>query len=126
MANTVTKQVLVNGSRNYVIKVMIVGDGSGEETATRLNSATGDLGTDCKLMAVQANLTGFSATLLWDATTDVNATQIANDVDVRQKWIKEGGLINNAGTGKTGDILITTKGLGSGDIGELVLYLKKK
>ncbi len=126
MANTVAKQLVLNGSRNYIIKVTITGDGSGELSAQILNSTTGDLGTDDKLMAVQANFSGFAGTLLWDANTDVIATQIVHDKDVHNKWWKTGGLVNNASTGKTGDILLTTQGLGAGDFGELTLYLKKK
>ena len=34
MANTITRQTVLNGARNVVIKLSIVGDGSGEETAT--------------------------------------------------------------------------------------------
>ena len=77
-------------------------------------------------MAVQASFTGFSGTLLWDANTDVKATQVDGDKDVHLKWWKSGGLVNNAGTSVTGDILITTVGLGAGDIGEITLFLKKK
>lgn len=126
MANTVTRQLILNGSRNYVIHITLTGDGSGDETALRLNSTTGDLGTDDKLMQVNANLSGFSGTLLWDANTDVKAVDIAQDVDVHQKWYKFGGLTNNASTGKTGDILLATSGLSAGDIGTITLYLKKK
>ena len=126
MPNTIAKQLVLNGSRNYVIRVTIVGDGSGEETALLLNSTTGDCGTNDKLMCVQASFTGFSGTLLWDASTDVMATQIVGDKDVHLKWWKTGGIVNNSGTGKTGDILLTTVGLGAGDKGELTLYLKKK
>jgi hypothetical protein len=126
MANAIAKQLVLNGTRNYIVRVTITGDGSGEETATRLNVTSGDLGTACKLMAVQASFTGFSGTLLWDASTDVKATQIVAEKDVHLKWWKSGGLVNNAGTGVTGDILITTVGLGTGDIGEITLFLKKK
>ena len=126
MANTIVKQVIVNGTRNYVIKVTIVGDGSGEETNTLLFNTTGDCGTDDKLMHVQASLSGFSARLVWDANTKVVATQIPSDKDVHLKWYKFGGLVNNASTGKTGDLLITTSGLGNGDSGELTIYMKKK
>jgi hypothetical protein len=51
---------------------------------------------------------------------------IPQDKDVCQKFSKVGGLINNAGTGKTGDLVITTAGLGAGDTVELVVYVKKR
>lgn len=126
MANTVARQVLVNGSRNYVVKFTIVGDGTGEESATRVNATSGDCGTDNKIMSVKGICTGCTAQLLFDATTDVFAIGLPQDKDICQDFKKVGGLINNAGTGKTGDVLITTAGLGSGDTVTLVLSIKKK
>jgi len=126
MANTVARQVLVNGSRNYVVKFTIVGDGSGEETAALVNATTGDMGTDNKLWSVTGIATGCTARLLWDATTDLFVMGVPQDKDICQKFAKVGGLINDAGAGKTGDLLITTVGLGAGDTVELVVWVKKR
>ena len=40
MANTITTQTIVDGERNLVTKTTILGDGSGEETATLLIDAS--------------------------------------------------------------------------------------
>ncbi len=126
MTNAIARQVLVNGSKKYIVKYTIVGDGSGEETASLVNAVSGDMGVNNKITEVHANLTGFSGQLMFDATTDVYACQIAADADVHLDFTKVGGLINNAGTGKTGDILLKTIGLGSGDAGTIVLCVTKK
>lgn len=125
MANAVARQVLVNGPTTYIVKLTIIGDGSGEETATRVNSVSGDMGTTPKLMNIEGNLTGFSGQLLWDATSDVFCAQLPADFMTSQDFTQTGGLPNNSGTGKTGDMLITTTGLGSGDSGSLVVWFTK-
>ncbi len=125
MANAIAKQVLINGPQTYVLKVTIIGDGSGEETATLLNATTGDCGTAPSLKRVVASLTGFSAKLLWDATTDVMVQQLVAEQPIDLDYCFPGGLKNNGGTGVTGDILITTAGLGAGDSGHIYLEIKK-
>lgn len=127
MANTISRVQLNDPSAtvNYVLKVAIEGDGSGEETATRLNVASADLGSTPKIMAIKADLVGFSAKLLWDATTDIMAFEIPDSSYVDHDFYHEGGLPNNAGSGKTGDLLITTTGLGSADAGWIEIHFRK-
>ncbi len=126
MANTVAKQVILNGANNYVIKVTVSGDGSGELANQLLLNTTGDCGTTDKIMKIDANFTGFSGTVKWDATTSVIATQIVGDKDVHLDWWRIGGLVNNAGSGKTGDVVMSTVGLDAGTVGEITLWIKKK
>jgi len=128
MSNSVTRQVMVNTQSVYQVKFTIVGDGSGEETATRVNAVTGDMSTSNKIEMISASLSGFSANLLFDATTDVVACNIPNDADVHFDFRAQGapGLANNSGAGKTGDVVITTSGLGNGDAGTIVLRVRKK
>lgn len=130
MANTVAKQTLHNGDRNLVVKVNITGDGSGEETATQIVDVSAFSGynvdwTEVRVDKAQWSNSGVSLTLLWDATTDVAFLECPagdGEVDFR----KIGGLINNAGSGVTGDIMVTTVGLGSGDQAMIVLEMVKR
>lgn len=126
MANTVARRVIMNDSRNYIVEFTVTGDGSGEETLLRVNNATGDMGTANKIMSINYALIGFSAKLFFDATTDVHAWSMDADKQETAKFYKYGGLTNNAGAGVTGDILITTAGLGAGDHGAIILWVKKK
>jgi hypothetical protein len=127
MANDIVTRVLHDGERNVVLHIAITGDGSGEETATELVdvSALGLSPAEVKLHAITGDLTGFSLTLEWDAT----ANEVAWEVPVGHSFMDfehTGGVINNAGDGKTGDIDFTTVGLGDGDVGTLLLELRKK
>ena len=45
--------------------------------------------------------------------------------DSDQDFTVEGGLVNNAGAGKTGDIMLTTRGIGVEE-GTIVLHMKKR
>ena len=126
MANAITTQVLFESTKRYFVKINILGDGSGEETGTVLVdvSALTPAASKVSLVHLQAAFIGFTAELLWDATTDVRVLTIP------EYWIDfnfhhAGGLDNNAGTGVTGDLLITTTGLGSGDSGFLVMEFDK-
>lgn len=131
MVNTVSKQTLIDGHRNIVFQVDIVGDGSGDESATSLVDIstfaahpTRGTPTGCSIDKVVSTLEGFTCQLLWDATTDVEALLVGQTPAVMD-FKDQGGLLNNAGSGKTGDINITTTGLGSGDQGTILLHLRK-
>lgn len=127
MANVITRQTLVDGEVNLVVKATIVGDGVAgdysDELLIDLSTYTGSAST-VKIMRLKAALNGFSATLEWDATTNVDAYSIPADESVYLDFRSEGGLINNAGTGVTGDILIDTSGLGAEE-GTIILYMRK-
>ena len=130
MANTVTKQTLVDGQRRLIVKVDIAGDGTGEETGTIIIDAStySPAFTDCTIKAVQTQIVGFTAKLLFDATTDVTALSVTDGVGsygISDIIAECGGIPNNAGEGKTGDILITTAGLGAGDHGTIIIDLIK-
>lgn len=129
MANTVESEIYVDGSRNTVLKIHLESDGvEGELSgvvvvdASALTPAT----TDMKLMKIESQLSGFTAELLWDATTPIHLMEIP-DYDMESDFSAFGGIINKAGAGKTGDIKITTLGFtAAGDNGHIILYLKKK
>ncbi len=127
MPNTINVETELDGERNLVLQIGISGDGSGDEAATQLVDISdySHTPTSCSLKAVSGDLTGFSATLLWDATTD----EVAHEIPAGHSFMDfeyTGGGINRSGTGKTGDIMITTVGLGSGDKGSIRLELRKK
>lgn len=124
MANTITKKTLLDGDRNLVVAIHISGDNSGDETAYNLVDVSAYSATEVKIMEIISNFAGFSAVLRWDATADVEAITLVDGVSYHD-WRAEGGLINNAGSGKTGDLLMATSGLGSED-GTLILKMKKR
>ena len=64
--------------------------------------------------------------ILFDATSDVLAIQLGENQSGYHDYTSFGGLTNNAGSGKTGDIKFTTVGHSSGDTYTIILYLKKE
>jgi len=129
MANTITSQTIVDGTKNLIVKIDILGDASGEETATVIVDASTftPAYTDCSLVGIHATLVGFTARLYWDATANVPLFSIADyEVNLTTQEVRRfGGLPNNAGAGKTGDVLMTTAGLGAADHGTLILEFEK-
>jgi len=128
MANTITKQTLVDDIRKTVVKITIVGDGSGEETNYVLYDASSYTHNSInnKLMKLEYALNGFTANLNWDATADVFIMNLLDKYPFKHCFEWFGGIINNSGTGKTGDILMTTIGLGAADVGTIILTVYKK
>lgn len=127
MANVIDKQTIVNSSRNLVVKVVIEGEAAGsDEAATTLVdvSALDSTINHLSLEKIQYDLTGFSVKLLWDATTDDELLDLtgAHSMD----FTDFGGIPDPQSTGSTGDVNITTVGLGAAaDIGTLVLCFRK-
>lgn len=129
MAVTFAAQTIHDGARNLVVKIQLVGDGT-DVTALQLIDASAysnpvpGVGASLKLTKVSWQLDNFTATLLWDATTDVEFLTMEG-VDERD-YSDIGGLINNAGTGITGDIMLTTVGNAAGEDGTITLHMKKR
>lgn len=131
MANDIQTQVLEDGNRNTIIKVTIVGDGTGDETDTVIFDASAykTASTDNSLRQIKYNLNGFDATLYWDGAANVVLMTLDQDLQEDVDFSEHGkypALVNNAGAGRTGDILITTNGLGAGDEGYMVLYINQR
>lgn len=135
MANSITKRILLNGSRNYIVLWNVVWDGTAI-SASIVNAATGDMGIDNKVVRVIANMP-VNCSLLFDATTDIQFMAIDANVSVDQDFRKIGGIVNNGGTGKTGDVLITAPAVtmsataagnagGNPQSGYIVLFVQKK
>ena len=129
MAVTATAQTIHDGARNLVVKLQLVGDGS-DVTALQVINASAysnpvpGVGASLKLMKVVWALDSFIATLLWDADSDIEFLTLQGEG--MMDYTDIGGLINNAGTGITGDIMMTTVGNAAGEDGTIVLHMKKR
>ena len=66
-----------------------------------------------------------SVKLLWHATTNTICWDLNSDYTTDEDFTGFGGIQNTAGTGKTGDIKLTTTGASSGDSYVIVLTLIK-
>ena len=124
MVDAVASQTLVDGSKNTVMKLTNLSDGTGEAAVLKVDvSGLGGAPATVKVQKVHYAVVGMNVTLLWDATTDVRMLELQGNGSF--DFSSFGGLINNAGTGVTGDILLTTTGHTLGDSYSIVLEMSK-
>ena len=124
MADAVSSQTVIDGPRNTVMKFTNLSDGTGEAAALKVDvSALNDAPATVKIMKVHYAVVGMNVTMLWDASTDVRILELQGNGSF--DFSTFGGLINNAGSGITGDILFTTTGHTLADSYSIVLELMK-
>lgn len=130
MANTITNTRLVLGNSKVVQYLTIASDGTQETDLVVYDSSvvagllgkTDPLNSKIRSMTYVTSGAAVVAKLEWDATTDVLALALPKSDD-HMCFDHIGGLKNTAGTGKTGDILLTTTGLAAGDSLTLILVV---
>jgi len=124
MANSLTTQTLVDGARNTVVKAVGILDTSDLAKTTLVDPANftpvpTEFRIDRIIWSVEQ---GISVLLDWDATADVYIDTF--DGTGRGDYRRFGGLINNAGAGKTGKIEISTEGWAASGIYHFTLTLE--
>ena len=131
MADAVTSQTIIDGERNCVMKFTNVSDGTGESAVAKVDVSAlqaNTAGTSCsevRVMRVSHAVVGMSVQMFLDATDNVLLAELAESSNGHMDFRDFGGLPNNAGSGKTGDILFTTKGHSSGDTYSITLEMVK-
>ena len=131
MADAVTSQTIIDGERNCVMKFTNVSDGTGESAVAKVDVsalASNSAGIACsevRVMRISHAIVGMSVQLFLDATSNVLLMELAESSNGHMDFKNFGGLPNNAGSGKTGDILLTTKGHSSGDTYSITLEMIK-
>lgn len=129
MANTITTTTLLDGARYLAVLVSIVGDGSGDESNTKIvdrSAFAPTSGTETVVEKINGHLSGFTARLSFDASTDLIFASLPDGNSAKYNFCGVGGLSSNAsGAGSIGDVLLTTVGLGSGEHGTFLLQMRK-
>lgn len=130
MADAVTSQILVDGTQRAVFKFTNISDGTGESGVVKIDVSAlspfqGEPCTGVSIQRVDAMTAGMGLNLLWDATTDVVALTFGEADFISLDFSRFGGITNNAGSGKTGDLLFTTVGAASGDRYTVVIEVLK-
>jgi hypothetical protein len=127
MADAVTSQILVDGDRNFVLKLTNLSDGTGESAVAKTVIANlHPAPTLLRLEKIQGNIYGMEVELLWKATTNVNIMNLGPGLNIDQCFEDVGGIQNTKASGYTGDMLLTTSGQSNGSFYELFLHFKKK
>ena len=133
MADAVTSTTLSDSDRSVVIQLTNTSDGSGEAGVNKVDvsglatrTSDGKACTGVRLAKIVYSTFGMSIKLLWDATTNTICWDLNADYTTDEDFSEFGGIRNTAGSGKTGDILLTTTGHSSGDSYVIVLTLFKE
>ena len=132
MADAVTSQTLIDGPNKAVIKFTNVSDGSGESAVKKVdvsalsNSRDGVACSGVVIERIWWQCIGMKVKILWDATTDAFCNELGENQSGDHDYTSFGGLTNNAGSGKTGDVMFTTVGHASADTYTIILYMRKK
>lgn len=130
MADAVNSQTLFDGESQVVMKFNNVSDGTGESAVLKVDVSAltaNNVGKACSAVSIRritAMVNGMSVNLLWDADTDVSTVILAPGMYTLD-FDSTAILGNNAGAGKTGDILFTTVGASSGDTYSIILEMIK-
>jgi len=132
MADAVATQTLFDGAKRVVQKFTNISDGSGESAVKKVDvsaletSVDGDTCTGVVIERIWWQCIGMKVKILFDATTDAFCIELGENQSGDHDYTSFGGLTNNAGSGKTGDINFTTVGHSSADTYTIILYLRKK
>ena len=131
MADAVTSTTLMDSDRVAIIQLTNTSDGTGEAAVKKIDvsalsdSSTGQACTGVRLAKIVYSTFGMSVKLLWDATTDTICWDLNADYTTDEDFTEFGGIRNTSGSGKTGDIMLTTTGHTNGDSYVIVLTLYK-
>lgn len=131
MADAVTSQTIQDGVKNVVMKFTNISDGSGESAVAKVDVSAltaGPNGETCTGVTIEEiwwQCIGMKVSLFWDATSNVIIMQLGENQSGHQDFRDFGGLTNNSGSGKTGDVLFTTVGHSSADTYSIILSMRK-
>ena len=132
MADAVATQTIIDGSKTAVLKFTNVSDGSGESAVTKVdvsalaNNSIGQSCTGASIQKIWWQCIGMKVQILFDATSDVLAIELGENQSGYHDYSNFGGIPNNAGSGKTGDIQFTTVGHSSADSYTIILEVNKE
>ena len=132
MADAVASQTIQDGERNVIMRFTNVSDGSGESAVVKVDVsalAANSARQACTEVAIQRiywATVGMSVKLDFDASTNVFLVGLPADSTGDEYYDNFTAIPNNAGSGKTGDILFTTTGHSSGDTYSIILEMIKK
>jgi hypothetical protein len=131
MADAVTSQTLLDGERLAIMKFTNISDGTGETAVTKVNVSAlnpNSWGKACNGVTVTKITSichGLEVRMYWDATTDVPFFLSTINTNYENDFSKIGGITNNAGTGKNGNIVFSTSDQSNGDTYTVVLEMVK-
>ena len=136
MADAVTSQTLVDGGKTAIIKLTNISDGTGESAVKKVDVSAlsannnGDACTRVSITQVWYDVGGLRVALEFDASSNVvglvlGGSAAAGTTMGYMDFRSFNGIKNNAGSGITGDIDLTTHGHTAHDHYTIILELSK-
>ena len=131
MADAVTSQTLFDGDKHVVMKFTNISDGTGESAVKKgdVSALNADIyGNTCSSVAIEKiwwQCIGMKVRLFFDATSDAFIIELGENQSGYHDYSEFGGIKNNAGSGKTGDVDFTTVGHSSADTYTIILKMRK-
>ena len=121
----------MDGERLVVMKFTNISDGTGETAVTKVNVSTllpngnGKACTGVIVNKITSVCHGMEVRMYWDASTDVPFFLATINTNYENDFSKIGGITNNAGAGKNGNIVFSTSDQTNGDTYTVVLEMVK-
>lgn len=123
---TVAYQTIHDGRRSAVIKAYITGQASDIADDVFVSLAALNEAPDLvRIVRVWWSCNAFTVTLKWNATANVEIIELA-DNEGDKDYECFGGLPNNAGAGRNGDILLSTNGIAAAKNGYVIVEVSKQ
>lgn len=125
MADNVVTQIY-DGAHNLVVNIQDLSDGTGLTLLKIVDVTTlnPNPGTHLVLWRINYDVKGGQVILYWEATTN-ELLVVMQDEEATREFGNYGGLKNNAGTGVTGNVLLSTQGFVANSSFSLSLEFKK-
>ena len=131
MADAVTSQTLFDGDKHVVMKFTNISDGTGESAVKKVDVSAleSDIyGNTCSSVAIEKiwwQCIGMKVRMFFDATSDAFIIELGENQSGYHDYSEFGGIKNNAGSGKTGNVDFTTVGHSSADTYTIILKMRK-
>ena len=131
MADAVTSQTIQDGERKAVLKFTNISDGSGEAAVKKIDvsalsaNSAGAACTEVAVAKIWWQCVGMGVELLNDADADTLIIGLSPDSNGFHDYSDFSGIPNNAGDGKTGDVMFTTIGASNTDTYTVIVEVLK-
>ena len=132
MADAVATQTLQDGAKMLVQKFTNISDGTGESAVVKVDvsglakNSSGQACTGVVIEKIWWQCIGMKVQIFWNATTNVFCIELGENQSGNHDYTVFGGLPNNAGSGKDGDVLFTTIGHTSADTYTIIMSMRKE
>ena len=131
MADAVTSQTIQDGERKAVLKFTNISDGSGEAAVKKIDvsalsaNSAGSACTEVAVAKIWWQCVGMGVELLNDADANTLIIGLSPDSNGYHDYSDFSGIPNDAGSGKTGDVMFTTIGASSSDTYTVIVEVLK-